>query len=249
MPIRNRAERHDDDASIARIDGADRRNPLFGLITVDTENAMSDRKFEYGDRVRHATRPEWGIGLVVKTELLSTNGQQAQRLAVRFPNDGLKTISTAHAELELVIEDAVASVADGEVNPLGGWDKMKDSEWLGAVAQRKVREVMVGLSERVRDPFRPVEERLRACLDLFRFDRTGRSLVEWAVAQSGLDDPLSRFTRHELEVLFDEWATNRQQHLQQLFSQAPSDPQLVNRLLAGAPPAAQASVRRLNAGR
>ena len=76
---------------------------------------------------------------------------------------------------------------------------MEDSEWLGEVAQRKVREVMVGLSERVRDPFRPVEERLRACLDLFRFDRTGRGLVEWAVAQSGLDDPLSRFTRHELD--------------------------------------------------
>jgi len=216
---------------------------------MDTENPMSDRKFEYGDRVRHATRPEWGIGLVVKTELLSTNGQLAQRLSVRFPNDGLKTISTAHAELELVTEDVVASAPDGDESPLGGWDKMTDSEWLGEVAQRKVREVMVGLSERVRDPFRPIEERLRACLDLFRFDRTGRSLVEWAVAQSGLDDPLSRFTRHELELLFDEWASNRQQHLQQLFSQAPKDKQLLDRLLSAAPPAAQASVRRLTTGR
>ena len=210
---------------------------------------MSDRKFEYGDRVRHATRPEWGIGLVVKSELLSANGQQAQRLAVRFPNDGLKTISTAHAELELVTDDIAAVHPDGEASPLGGWDKMEDSEWLGEVAQRKVREVMTGLSERVRDPFRPVEERFRACLDLFRFERTGRGLVEWAVAQSGLDDPLSRFTRHELEVLFDEWASNRQQHLQQLFSQAHSDQQLVSRLLSDAPPAAQASVRRLTTGR
>ncbi len=210
---------------------------------------MSDRKFEYGDRVRHATRPEWGIGLVVKTELLSANGRQAQRLAVRFPNDGLKTISTAHAELELVTEDVAVVASDGEVSPLGGWDKMEDSEWLGEVAQRKVREVMVGLSESVRDPFRPVEERLRACLDLFRFERTGRGLVEWAVAQSGLDDPLSRFTRHELEVLFDQWASNRQQHLQHLFSQAHSDQQLVSRLLADAPPAAQACVRRLTTGR
>lgn len=210
---------------------------------------MSDRKFEYGDRVRHATRPEWGIGLVVKTELFSTNGQQAQRLAVRFPNDGIKTISTAHAELELITEDVVASAPDGEASPLGGWDKMQDSEWLGEVAQRKIREVMVGLNERVRDPFRPIEERLRACLDLFRFDRTGRGLIEWAVAQSGLDDPLSRFTRHELESLFDEWASNRQQHLQQLFSQAPSDKQLLSRLLSAAPPAAQASVRRLTTGR
>ena len=210
---------------------------------------MSDRKFEFGDRVCHTTRPEWGIGLVVKTEMLSTNGQTAQRLAIRFPNDGLKTISTAHAELKLVT-DAIAVVdQDGQESPLGGWDKMEDSEWLGEVAQRKVREVMVGLSERVRDPFRPVEDRLQACLDLFRFERTGRGLVEWAVAQSGLDDPLSRFTRHELEVLFDEWASNRQQHLQQLFSQVHSDKQLVSRLVSAAPPAAQALVRRLATGR
>jgi hypothetical protein len=210
---------------------------------------MSDRKFEYGDRVCHATRPEWGIGLVVKTEMLSTNGQNAQRLAIRFPNDGLKTISTAHAELELITEDIAAVHTDGEASPLGGWDKMEDSEWLGEVAQRKVREVMVGLSERVRDPFRPVEDKLQACLELFRFERTGRGLVEWAVAQSGLDDPLSRFTRHELEVLFDEWASNRHRHLQQLFSQVHGDKQLISRLLATAPPAAQASVRRLTNGR
>ncbi len=210
---------------------------------------MPNRKFEFGDRVLHAGRPEWGIGSVVRAELLTTNGQQAQRLAVRFPNGGLKTISTAHAELKLVTEDVVLDSHDGEPSPLADWDKMKDSEWLGEVAQRKVRETMIGLSERVRDPFRGVEERLRACLDLFRFERTGGSLVDWAVAQSGLDDPLSRFTRHELEVLFDQWASNRQQHLQQLLSQAHGDQQLVSRLSAAAPPAAQESVRRLTAGR
>lgn len=249
MPIRNRVERHDDDASIPRLTVRTGGIHSFGLLKVDTENAMSDRKFEYGDRVSHATRPEWGIGLVVKTELLSTNGRQAQRLSVRFPNDGLKTISTAHAELKLVTDEVAVIDPDGQESPLGGWDKMEDSEWLGEVAQRKVREVMVGLSETVRDPFRPVEDRLKACLDLFRFERTGRSLVDWAVAQSGLDDPLSRFTRHELEVLFDQWASNRQQHLQQLFSQAHGDKQLVSRLLAAAPPAARQSVRRLTTGR
>lgn len=210
---------------------------------------MSDRKFEYGDRVRHATRPEWGIGSIVRAEPLSINGRQAQRVAVRFPNDGVKTISTAHADLELVTEDAAASNHDDVADPLAGWGKMDDSEWLGEVAQRKVREVMISLSESIRDPFSTVEERLRSCLDLFRFDRTGGSLIEWAVAQSGLDDPLSRFTRHELELLFDQWASNRQEHLQLLLSQAHSDPQLVRRVLSKAPAAGRESVRRLTADR
>lgn len=209
---------------------------------------MSKRKFEFGDRVRHSSRPEWGIGSVVRAEPLTSNGQAAQRVAVRFPNEGLKTISTAHAELELVTEQSAAGGMDDVGDPLAGWGKMKDSEWLGEVAQRKVKEAMVSLSESARDPFSGVQERLRACLDLFRFERTGGSLIDWAVAQSGLDDPLSRFTRHELELLFDQWAANRQEHLQQLLAQS-GDQQMIEELLASAPPAARQSVRRLTADR
>ena len=79
------------------------------------------------------------------------------------------------------------------------------------------------------------------------FFQRSRSLIDWAVAQSGLDDPLSRFTRHELEVLFDQWATRRAEQLQKLLTQARGDQQLVARLVAAAPPAAQQSVRRLTA--
>ncbi len=209
---------------------------------------MSTRKFEFGDRVRHTKRPEWGIGSIVKTEHLSVNGQDAQRVAVRFPNAGLKTISTAHAELE-VMTDAIAGPPDVDEHPLAGWDKMSESDWLGEVAQRKVHEAMVSLSEAVRDPFNSLSHRLRACLDLFRFDRTGASLLDWAVAQSGLDDPLSRFTRHELEVFFDQWAGNRTEHLQLLLGQARGDRQLVEKLVAAANPAARESVRRLTVER
>ena len=210
---------------------------------------MSTRKFEYGDRVRHTRRPEWGIGSIVKTEHLSVNGQEAQLVAVRFPNDGVKTISTAHAELEVVVSEAVVGAADADEHPLAGWDKMTESDWLGEVAQRKVHEVMVRLSEAIRDPFNSLQERLRSCLELFRFDRTGGSLVEWAVAQSGLNDPLSRFTRHELEVFFDQWSDNRAQHLRMLLDQARGDRQLVEKLAAAASPAARESVRRFTVRR
>ncbi len=208
---------------------------------------MSTPKFTKGDRVLHTSRPEWGIGTVVKAEEETVKGRPAQRLAVRFPNAGLKTISTAHAALQLVTDGAPGGSEDGQTDSLAGWDKMTESDWLGEVAQRKVQEVMVSLNGEVRDPFTALEKRLSVCLNLFRFDRTGRSLIDWAVAQSGLDDPLSRFTRHELEVLFDQWATRRAEHLQKLLAQARGDQQLVARLVAAAPPAAQQSVRRLTA--
>ena len=67
---------------------------------------MSNPTFSKGDRVLHTERPEWGIGAIVKAERLTVNDQPAQRLTVRFPNAGLKTLSTSHATLQLVTDGA-----------------------------------------------------------------------------------------------------------------------------------------------
>jgi hypothetical protein len=210
---------------------------------------MSSRKFEYGDRVRHARRPEWGIGSIVKTEEMTLNGLPAQRVSVRFPNAGLKTISTAHTELQLVNANNGPESHGADTHPLGGWDKMKEGDWLGEVARRKVEEAMTSLAEGARDPFLPPPKRLEACLDLYRFERTGRSLIDWAIAQSGLTDPLSRFTRHELEVLFDQWAAQRDEYLERLLDEVRGDSGAVAKLVAAAPAGAQEAVRRLTAAR
>ena len=206
-------------------------------------------KFEFGDRVRHARRPEWGIGSIVKAEETTVNGERAQRLSVRFPNAGLKTVSTAHADLQLVNDDAAAGKAETDGHRLGGWDKMSKGDWLGEVAQRKVAETMVALAPEVRDPFNSLQQRLESCLDLYRFDRSGRSLIDWAVAQSGLDDPLTRFTRHELELMFDQWVSGRDRQLQRLLEEARSEQAMVSELVASAPPPARESVRKLTANR
>jgi hypothetical protein len=210
---------------------------------------MSSRKFEFGDRVRHTRRPEWGIGSIVKAEDASLNDRLTQRVSVRFPNAGLKTISTAHAELQLVNANNGPETDGADSHPLGGWDKMKESDWLGEVAQRKVVEAMTSIAPEARDPFMSPEKRLAACLDLYRFDRTGRSLIDWAIAQSGLADPLSRFTRHELEVLFDQWAAQRDEHLGRLLQEVNVDPDMVSKLVGSAPPGARDAVRRLTAPR
>ncbi|MHC4305620.1 MAG: DUF3553 domain-containing protein [Planctomycetota bacterium] len=210
---------------------------------------MSSRKFEYGDRVRHTRRPEWGIGSIVKAEEMTLNDRRAQRVSVRFPNAGLKTISTAHAELQLVNANSGPETDGADTHPLGGWDKMKESDWLGEVAQRKVVEAMTSIAPEARDPFMSLEKRVEACLDLYRFERTGRSLIDWAIAQSGLADPLSRFTRHELEVLFDQWAARRDEHMGGLLQEIKAGPDVVAKLVESAPPGARDAVRRLTAAR
>ena len=212
------------------------------------EKIMIDRKFETGDRVRHRRRPEWGIGSVVKAEGLSVNGQRAQRVSVRFPNAGMKTISTAHAELEVVGDRNGLNGSDGG-HPLAGWEKMDQSEWLAPLARKKVEEALAGLPAEARDPFNSIRKRLEMSLDLYRFERTGRSLIDWAVAQTGIDDPLSRFSRQELEQHFDRYAAERDDHVARLLQEARAEPRLLEDVVPRSPPAAQAAVRRLTAER
>ncbi len=210
---------------------------------------MSQRKFVFGDNVRHPRRPVWGVGSVVKIEETTVNGRRAQRVSVRFPNVGLKTMSTDHAELQLVSSVAGGPDVAADDPPLAGWDQMGEDDWLAPLARRKVEEAMVAVPSEARDPFTSLRQRLALTLDLFRFDRTGRSLVDWAIAQSGLVDPLSRFARQELEQHFDRWAASRASHLQRLLDEAAHDPSLVKELSAKAPPAAREAVRRLTAKR
>jgi len=210
---------------------------------------MSSERFEFGDRVRHGERPEWGTGSVVRAEDVTIKGQPSQRLSVRFPNIGVKTLITAQAQLKRVTEGAPPEPGGEEATPVADWDKVGQADWLAGVAQRKIEEAMISLPAEARDPFAPVARRLAFALGLYRFDRSGRGLSEWAVAQSGLADPLTRFNRHELERFFDRWAFERDAHLARLLQEATLEPRLIEKLLAQAPPDAEKAARRLMAVR
>jgi hypothetical protein len=209
---------------------------------------MKTENFSFGDRVRHTARPEWGTGTVIRAEDAASNGQVSQRLAVRFANAGLKNLNTAHASLERCEAETEPAIEDDRVK-VADLGEIEQSEWLAPVAQRKIREAMTMLPTSVRDPFNSLSTRIGLTADLYRFDRSGGSLIDWAVAQSGLDDPLSRFTRHELEVFFDRWALERENHLRALLVEAAHEPGAADAGLAKAPPAALDAVRRLSASR
>jgi hypothetical protein len=210
---------------------------------------MSSERFEFGDRLRHTERPEWGVGSVLRAEDISLNGRVAQRLSVRFSGVGVKKLVTGEAPLKRVAEDTAAADVDDHDTPLAEWDKVSSSDWLAPLARRKIEETMISLPAEARDPFASVARRLSFVLNLYRFDRSGRGLIDWAVAQSGLDDPLTRFNRHELEQYFDRWAIERDAQLGRLLQETSFDSKLIEHLLTQAPPDAEKAVRRLMAVR
>jgi len=217
------------------------------------ETAMSEQRFSSGDRVRHGSKPEWGIGTVIKAEIahdLPSNGHAPQRLTVRFPNAGLKTLVTSYAELTHVNGNDLHATEHTEIARY--WDQMSESDWLGPMAKKKIEQAMMSLPQDVRDPFNSVVKRLSLTLGLYRFNRSGRGLIDWAVAQTGLDDPLSRFTRQELEQRFDRWAFERENHLVKLLQEARApgnDQSAIAATIKAAPPEAHEVVRRLTASR
>lgn len=213
---------------------------------------MSGTRFEFGDRVRHRQRPEWGVGSVARVEEVPPRdgAPAAQRLSVRFPNGGVKTLLTAHADLERVVAEPEGRREEAaEDHPVHAWSRHTGSDWLGEMAGRKVEEAMIALPEEVRDPFVAGPERLARSLKLFRFDGSARSLVDWAIAQSGLEDPLSRFSRHELEAFFGRWAQERDQHLGRLLAEDAAARSALPRLLEDVDPAIRRAVRRIDGRR
>jgi len=206
-------------------------------------------QFKAGDRVRHEKRPEWGVGTIQRAENIRVGEKPTQRLVIRFANAGLKTLSTLGADLAHLNGQASHAPPNGSETLL---DREAQSEtgWLGEISKRNPEDAMTQLPEEATDPFSTPIVRLKKTIALYRYQPDGRGLSDWAVARSGLDDPLSRFTRHELEQFFDRWRFLRDKHLVKVLEEARNDdPQAAEAILAQAPPAAKHAVSKSNARR
>lgn len=200
---------------------------------------MTESQFKYGDRLVHASKPEWGQGIVTAVQNVQENGEACQRVTVRFDRAGLKTLTTNIAQLAHVDDDThpAAPIANGQ-----------GASWLDQLEKGSVDELMSKLPEAVRDPFTTLQSRIEATLKLYRFGLQGGALIDWAAAQTGLKDPMTRFNRHELETFFRKFANERDSHLKSLVIEARrKDPAGLDRLLGSAPPSARDALRKLNA--
>jgi len=204
-----------------------------------------------GDRVLHAARPEWGPGQVLSAKSAQQDGQTFQKLTVRFDRAGLKTLSTAVAKLVPADGDTPArpdAAAPAPTAPPPGMSpaaRIRDGQ-----TPAEVEAVMIGLPDSATDPFAEPPDRLRASLALYRFRPEGASLLDWAAMQSGLTDPLSRFSRHELEEWFRRFQRNLRDHVRDLaFGLIKTNPAAVAAIAREAAPEAQQVLRSLHTPR
>ncbi len=170
--------------------------------------------FERGDVVTHPSRPEWGQGVVRQAASLQHQGQFAQRLTIDFANKGRVVINTAVAPLAPKGKGTDHSMTTANTTSSGkGWlDRLEK-------ANSGSKHELWDLPHDMTDPFASLGQRLTATLNSFRFSTEARALIDWAVAQTGLDDPLSKYTRHELEQAFPRFARDRNNHLHDLVRQ------------------------------
>ncbi len=205
---------------------------------------MVEATYKKGDRVRHPSRPEWGIGVVNKIEVVTRGPSTDLRVTARFPSVGDKTLLASVAALEIIDEQGTGSGfhARPTVTDL---DLAKGGGWLGAISKQSADNIMTALAGEATDPFSSLQRRFEFSTQLYRFDGSPARLVEWSVAQSGLDDPMARFNRQELEQFYKRWLFNLDAHLVKLLSELRREKPFIDRVLANAPPLAVRSVRRL----
>lgn len=209
--------------------------------------------FQMGDKVVHAGMPEWGVGVVSTSAATEHEGTPCQRLVIRFDRAGLKTLSTGVADIHPATDQVTSNHAQAaagrhvETKPL---DAPQPKNKILDATPQEVQEIMARIPDAARDPFATPAMRLEATLKLYKYDSSGAPLIEWAVMQSGLSDPLSKFSRHELEEHHSFFARRLDKHLAEQVRSAGTIPQeeLV-RIARGAPPRGQQALRRIHAKR
>jgi Protein of unknown function (DUF3553) len=217
---------------------------------------MQTKKWSKGERVIHATKPEWGHGEVVEAQSTSQDGKPCQRLVVKFSRAGTKTVSTAFADLRAAGESPIlaslARQAPEQDRPTSSnghdGDLMLDTA-LDAALNNPI-EMMTRLPDSVTDPFLSLRKRALAALALYKFGESPSGLLDWAAVQTGLKDPMTRFNRHELEEYFVRFKITLDAHLKRLLKDVrKQEPGLLPELQAAASPAGQQALRRADMGR
>ncbi len=206
-----------------------------------------------GDVVTHGKRPEWGDGVVDQADAVEHDGQRVQRVVVTFANHRRVTINTGIATL---IPKGVTTHMS-KANTPSMTPPANDQGWLASLSSKDSGNELWSLPAAFSDPFVTLDVRLNATTDSYRFQEangnqanatpSARGLLDWAVAQTGHNDPLTHHTRHELEQAFRRFARDRDRHLLELVRTAKRQNQagMIKRMIQKADhPAAKQALER-----
>jgi hypothetical protein len=168
-------------------------------------------QFDVGDVVVHLRRPEWGHGTISRVQHASHAGQPTQRLVVDFVNHGRVTLLSALAPVAFKEKEDTGSMSTS-MSP----KTSSGQGWLASLEEKSPTHRLTALPDALTDPFSSNYRRLQATLATFKYSTQPRALIDWAITQTGLSDPLTQFTRHELEQAFPFYAHARMAHLNEL---------------------------------
>lgn len=206
---------------------------------------MPAAPWTFGDRVRHPTKPEWGVGHVTAVEPAQIDGVATHRVTVRFERAGLKKLAASVAKLQPADQPA-EQTADRAI----GSEPATTNTNGQPRSDEDLRDALIALPGPARDPFSTLQDRFRHALAAYRFNARGASLLDWASSQCDLADPLTRFSRHELEAAFARFRRQLDQHTTALgLELVRRDPAAAGRLVQQAPDDAKALMRTLAGGR
>jgi hypothetical protein len=150
-----------------------------------------------------------------------------------------------HKDSQMAMESPTTPKPTATAGRSGGW-----LDNLNHPSTKKHGEELYALTDPMIDPFQNIPKRIQSTLDSYRFGtdaRNAKNILEWAIGQTGLNDPLSKYTRPELEQAFPRFLRDRDNHLFDLVKQlkrANRQDQLMDLLKAQRLPAAREALQR-----
>lgn len=196
-----------------------------------------------GDAVVHPGKPDWGGGTVLDAKPAVHEGTKCQRVTIRFDRVGTKTLLTAFVKLRRVGEPPVQKPEPEPAPKRNGVPPPRSQQQTPPPSDEPAADPITLFSEladELTDPFRSADQRLTATLKAYEHTKDGPQLMAWAIAQSGLRDPLALVARTELEQLFDRHRVNLGRHLLALArAMSPSEIRAAGDIAKRAVPEAQ----------
>ncbi|MCA9243998.1 MAG: hypothetical protein KDA32_08600 [Phycisphaerales bacterium] len=154
-----------------------------------------------GSEVRVASRPEWGVGRVLRVQEMKVGGQTVFRVGVQF-HVGHKTLQSPPAVLSLPTDEP-----------------QRETGWLDTLGGSSLDDKLRALPEDVADVLGSLRARLQAVVPLYEIRDEPADLLKWARRQTGVADPLSHWSRDELSVAFRAFCIERDSHCRNLAAQ------------------------------
>lgn len=174
-------------------------------------------------KVCHPARPEWGEGTVASVRATTVNGQSVYELLVDFAV-GRRKLLAPPARL---------------IAPLAA--PPQETGWLDTLARQTPDDELRNLPESVTQVLGAPRDRLAALAPLYEYADEPAALLKWARRQTQMADPLSRWSRDELQTAFQEFCRQRDALARQLAAtlRRAEGPDALNELFAEMPPAAR----------